>query len=92
VSNVLIHHIPDDELRPSHVAMASRYVSDKVCERLLAVDQLNLRNFLAASAGESTVGVVRGNLFESFAHQMLQKGGRFTVRYLGTGEHVVSLG
>ncbi|BDA42991.1 probable crinkler effector protein 16 [Coccomyxa sp. Obi] len=82
VSNVLIHHIPNAQLRLSHVAMASRYVSDMVVKKLLKSYELELRNFLAASTGEGQLGVVRGNLFESFVHQVLPKGGKFTVRYL----------
>ena len=72
----------------SHLAMASQYVSDRVCETLLESNERNLRNFLAASSGANELGVLRGNLFESYAHLMLRRGGRFDVRYLDTGMHV----
>lgn len=68
--------------------MASQYVSDRVCETLLEIDERNLRNFLAASSCANELGVLRGNLFESYTHLMLRRGGRFDVRYLDTGRHV----
>ncbi|CAL8468249.1 g7788 [Coccomyxa elongata] len=89
VSSRLVHYIPDEDLRLSHLAMASQYVSDRVCETLLENNERNLRNFLAASSGANELGVLRGNLFESYTHLMLRRGGRFDVRYLDTGEEDV---
>lgn len=72
--------------------MASPYVSDMLVEKLLAFQELELRNFLAGTMGRDTIlGVVRGDLFKSFVHQVLPKGGKFSVRYLDPGEHAVSL-
>ena len=85
VSSQLVHLIPKKNLRLSHLAMASPYVSDRVCERLLDKNQLDLRNFLVASTGEIDFAVLRGNLFESYTHVMYQRGGTFKVRYLDTG-------
>lgn len=86
-----MHEIPDKDLRPGHWAMASRYVSDRVCKILLQKQPEVLRNFLAASYGESTFGVLRGNLLESYADLMQMQGGRSTVLYLDTGMQTVSL-
>ena len=71
--------------------MATPYVSDRVCERLLDKNQLDLRNFLVASTGEIDFAVLRGNLFESYAHLMYQRGGTFKVRYIDTGRTCGSL-
>ena len=85
--SLLVHHIPDQHLRPSHVAMASTYVSDRVCERLLnPYHPLDLRSFLAASPGAGdAMRELRGDLFESFCHILLSRGGDFAVRYPDTG-------
>ena len=83
-----MHHIPDKDMRSSHLAMASQYVSDRVCEGLLWKKRLDLRNFLAASCCAGELGVLRGNLFESYTHLMQRRGGKFTVRYLDTGMQV----
>ena len=71
--------------------MASSHVSDGVCGELLSNHQLGLRNFLAASSGANELGVLRGNLFESYMHLMCLRGGTFRVRYLDTGRTSGSL-
>lgn len=81
----LVHHIPDDDLRPSHIAMASGYVSDRVYERLKVKNQVDLRIFLAASAGADELSVVHGNFFESHTILSRTQGGKYCVRYLDTG-------
>ena len=89
----LIHLVPDAELYLSHAAMASPYVSDLVVKKLLEQNELELRNFLAGGMAQDTIlGVVRGDLIKSFVHQVVPKGGKFSVRSLHTGEHAVSLG
>ena len=83
VSSRLVHYIPDGDLSRYHLAMASPYVSDRVCAELLVENQQALRTFLAVSTGHNELGVLRGNLFESYTHLMHQRGG--TVQYLDTG-------
>ena len=91
VSSQLVYLIPNKNLRLSHLAMASTYVSDRVCAMLLHTNQLALRNFLAVSTGVTVLGVLRGNLFESYTHLMYQRGGTFKARYLDTGRTSGSL-
>lgn len=85
MSSLLVHYVPDEDMIVSRVVMASQYVSDRVCETLLANYSLEMKNFLTASTGDSALSVLRGNLFESYTYWLLHKGGQFTVRYFDTG-------
>ncbi|KNE96912.1 hypothetical protein PSTG_09778 [Puccinia striiformis f. sp. tritici PST-78] len=67
------------------VAWASRQVESAVLIRLQQESRTDLRRLLQTS-GDYGCGNVRGMVFESHAHDVLQGGGRFKVRQLCKGQ------
>ncbi|KAI7947563.1 hypothetical protein MJO28_009471 [Puccinia striiformis f. sp. tritici] len=68
-----------------HVAWASRQVESAVLIRLQQEFRADLKRLLQTT-GDYLCGNVRGMVFESHAHDVLQGGGRFKVRQLCKGQ------
>jgi hypothetical protein len=86
-SHKIVHMISSEEEGYSQVYMqlASPYVTQAVVDLFVKQKRDDLIMFLSTSDVDSEkVAVLRGNLFEGFAHQQIQKGGRFRIRNLET--------
>jgi len=64
------------------VRFASPYVAQQVSERLLMKETKGLYNFINYAKAYPSFASVRGDVFESAAHQLLCRGGTFVVRRL----------
>ncbi|RKP20608.1 hypothetical protein ROZALSC1DRAFT_19110 [Rozella allomycis CSF55] len=78
----LVHITVLDDFIYVTYAFASDYVADAVYSRLYVSKRQQLLNFIAASDSFGDLGVIRGVLFERFAHSIIQNGGTFKVREL----------
>lgn len=85
VSYKLVHYVVDDQFTAVGVRFGSRYISNCLVESRFRDDRGKLVSFLRASAGESQLAGLRGDLFESFSHSALRNGGQFQRRALATG-------
>jgi hypothetical protein len=63
-------------------AFASDYVADAVYTRLYNFKRQQLLEFISASENVGDLGVIRGILYERFAHSIIQNGGTFKMREL----------
>jgi hypothetical protein len=94
ISHRVLHIIVENRYGPdgavvdpfihTHIEFASKYVADKMILKFWANERVDLLSFLRSSAGESNAAGMRGILFESIAHMVLLRGGKFTVRRLGS--------
>jgi hypothetical protein len=76
VSHKLIHIIVDtQDYVTQHINFASMYVSQKVAVKFADEQKTELRAFLSASDSLGALGSLRGQLFEGYAHNLLQRGG-----------------
>lgn len=69
---------------------ASVGIGERITTKLLYTSRTIIANFLQAAAGNSQLAVMRGNIFEQFAHQVLPLGGRFKCRRLFNKTHQMS--
>ena len=67
------------------VRFATPYVAQQVSERLLMKETKGLYNFINYAKAYPSFASVRGDVFESAAHQLLCRGGTFGVRRLRDG-------
>jgi len=64
------------------VAFGSNYIREQILTKFEHEKLFDLRTFLAVSEGSGPVSTLRGLLFEGYAHQVIQAGGRWTLRAL----------
>ena len=86
ISHRLLHLTVVEGYWKGPVVFASDWVGDQLISRYFQFRQHEVRDFLAASGGDSTVAAFRGKLWERHAHIALQRGGGFQCRDLQTGE------
>ena len=65
--------------------LASKYISQRVFNKLEEKESCQLKLFLKQSRGFPTAAGLRGNLFEPMAHNILAGGGKFWIRKLDEG-------
>ena len=71
-SDLLLHIIPDDALRQSHVDFASDYVRDEVLKRLMIYSKQDLALFLNGVNPYLPKDAFRGLIAAHGAHHVLQ--------------------
>ena len=79
----ILHYITDVSYTKSETDFASTHVEEQIYNSLSKHKQENLYRFLFESAGTPDVAVIRGKMFERLCHQLLPRGGEFTIRKLG---------
>jgi len=84
LSHKLIHMQVVEGVKYSNVRyqFASKYIADKVIERLVKTHKQSIYYWLAATAGASALAGIRGLVFEQHAHERLAQGGTFKIREL----------
>ena len=80
----MIHIIVQQDFLTRHINFASPYVSQEVALRYAQFQKAELRDFLSASDAVGQLGALRGNLFEGYSHNVIQRGGTFDRRNLDT--------
>ena len=70
--------------------LASKYISQRVFDKLEEKESCQLKLFLKQSRGFPTAAGLRGNLFEPMAHNILVRGGKFWIRKLVEGRETES--
>jgi hypothetical protein len=76
----LLHvHVDDPVYINKSMVLASKYVSDEIVAKLAVEQRDELVAFLHHSAESSALSSLRGTLFESYAHNVLLRGGEFQV-------------
>ena len=78
----LIHLNVADDFCIIHYLLASEYVTEQVYLHLYDTKRNELLQFLAVPHGEGDLGVLRGVLFERYAHTVISSGGVFRIREL----------
>jgi len=92
VSHKILQYQVDDSYRSTNVRFASKYIAEQVTQRLAETERSGLLHFLYLSRNEPVLAVIRGCFFETIAHSILCKGGKFPVRHLSTGnEEIIEL-
>uniref|UniRef100_A0A6B2L3H8 Uncharacterized protein n=1 Tax=Arcella intermedia TaxID=1963864 RepID=A0A6B2L3H8_9EUKA len=86
VSSHIVHLIPDSTYRKTTAHFASNKIGDTIISKFIKISAGHLSQWLQSSAGETEFGVLRGTIFESFAHRKLVTGGQFEFRNLSNGE------
>jgi len=81
-SHILIHIVPENQYAAYSLNFASKYIGSLVLDRFQQREIQKLRNFLGASNQIPFSKRLKGGLFEAWAHQILQKGGKFSIRCL----------
>lgn len=84
VSHKIFHYEITPAYRKSRILFASDYIADRVTKCLFENEKEEIVRFLIESTNESTLGTIRGKIFQKFAHSALCAGGKFRVRYLAT--------
>jgi len=85
--NALIHTVCDpDTFEYTYNAVATPYVARKVADRALQQEIHKLKRFISASASSPASRAFAGKLYEPLVIKEFQKGGRFSVKNLHTGE------
>jgi hypothetical protein len=81
VSHKLVHIVvhSDGRYDDFHMNWASTYVARRCAEKFERECKEELRQFLARSEGEGTLGALRGYLFEGYSHNLVQRGGTFDI-------------
>jgi hypothetical protein len=82
ISNKLLHYTVDENFKQVGVCFASAYIQNYLTAAYVDSQTQALVNFLRVSAGMGDLAALRGPLFESFAHPVLVKGGKFKQRKL----------
>jgi hypothetical protein len=80
-SSWLLHYeVNEKKYSIEQVVFASPYIVQQIWKRSSKGRHNNLRHFLDMTADDSKWAAARGNLFEPYAHELLQIGGSFTVK------------
>ncbi|RHZ77618.1 hypothetical protein Glove_174g112 [Diversispora epigaea] len=95
MSNKLFHihtNIPDKDnknkediktfYKKKFLQFASEYVSKKVIDILIENHRKVLERFVISSSLINEWSMIRSNVFEDISHRILQKGGKFNIRFL----------
>ena len=86
VSNTILHH---DVVLPAYketrMVFASQYVADRVISGAFQEAQLEVRRFLLGQAHNPQAGGMRGQVWESYAHNTMRHANKYTVRPLAEG-------
>ena len=69
-----------------HPTFSSDSVASKVTNKVLADHRKALLDFLNITHGISDLSILRGKVFEAFAHDKLARGGKFKIRLLREGD------
>lgn len=68
VSNSIVHLIPTADLTDvKEVRLATSFVSNLVCQKLMRRKKNQIETFLESTRGKDACSAVRGQLFESYA-------------------------
>ena len=62
-----------------HVVVASRYIADRLAQRIANTKLRWLEKLVTLSMTESAYGATAGAFFESYAHRRIEQGGVFQV-------------
>src|SRR6185312_10725605 len=82
VSHKLIHLGVNEGFTRGLYMFASDYVVEQMYTRIYVRDRQQIVRFISASTNVGDTGVLRGIMFERFAHQRIPEGGTFKVRKL----------
>ncbi|CAG8650232.1 32715_t:CDS:1, partial [Gigaspora margarita] len=86
VSHHLIHLTCNEKYLRTGVTFASKWVADHLLNRFEQLHFENLKLFLLVSGSQATFSVLRGQLFEAYAHKVLVRGNKtYRVRNLEDG-------
>jgi hypothetical protein len=75
---------PPYSLASKRIKLASQWVADEVARGLLSQERAGVLDFLRHAVGERHFASVRGQLFESFCHNVFSNRGDFEARSLQT--------
>lgn len=84
-SSRLTHLLPNEDMTDAKADFASNHIADMVFESLRASDANAVSQLLQASASFPDASILRGRVFERWAHHRLQVGGSFRARAAGDG-------
>jgi len=81
-SHRILHIIPADDYVRTQIHFASEYVANQVVTKYETKNRGDLIMFLKSASSLGEIASLRGQLFESYAHEILQHGGKFQIRDL----------
>ena len=88
-SKILHFDVDPDNIRIK-VVFASQWVADTLVSRAWQQAEADVRYFLSVREHDPRAAGMRGQVFKSFAHKQLQRGGTFTVRDLSDDSHAAA--